>query len=144
MHSGGLVSVILPTFDRAELLPRSIGSVLAQTDGHLELIVVDDGSSDDTEGVVARLADPRVRYLRLPENRGLPAARNAGIAIARGEYVAFQDSDDVWAPDKLARVVVQPGRRRDHRVELRSGLEPGALYVASGALLLLNQVELAD
>jgi hypothetical protein len=86
------VSVILPTYDRAAYLGRSIGSVLAQTYGDFELIVVDDGSRDATADVVGMFADPRVRYVRLPANRGLPAARNAGIAHARGALLAFQDS----------------------------------------------------
>lgn len=96
-------SIVLPTYDRATLLPRAIASVLAQTDGDFELIVVDDGSRDDTAAVVAAIPDPRIRYVRLPANRGLPAARNAGLAVARGTFVAFQDSDDEWFPDKLAR-----------------------------------------
>ena len=103
VRSGRLVSVILPTYHRAALLPRSIGSVLDQTDGDLELIVVDDGSEDDTETVVAAIDDPRVRYVKLPRNRGLPGARNVGVAEARGAYLAFQDSDDVWHREKLAR-----------------------------------------
>ncbi len=96
-------SIVLPTFDRAALLPRAIASVQAQTDGDFELIVVDDGSRDDTAAVVAAIPDPRIRYVRLPANRGLPAARNAGLAVARGVFVGFQDSDDEWLPDKLAR-----------------------------------------
>jgi len=103
MRSDGLVSVVLPTYNRAALLPRSMESVLGQTDGDLELIVVDDTSADDTESVVKGFRDPRVRYLRLPANSGLPAARNAGIAAARGSYLAFQDDDDEWHRDKLAR-----------------------------------------
>jgi len=103
MRSDRLVSVILPTYNRATLLARSIGSVLAQTDGDLELIVVDDGSEDDSASVVAGFADPRVRYVKLRQNRGLPAARNAGIVEARGAYVAYQDSDDEWHAEKLAR-----------------------------------------
>ena len=103
MRSGGLVSVVLPTYNRARLLPRSVQSVLAQTDGDLEIVVVDDSSEDDTESVVAGFRDPRVRYLRLPRNSGLPAARNAGIAVSRGGYIAFQDDDDEWHHEKLAR-----------------------------------------
>jgi glycosyltransferase involved in cell wall biosynthesis len=97
--------VILPTFNRAELLPRAIDSVLTQTHRDLELVVVDDGSSDSTEAVVKAIADERVRLLRLPANRGQAAARNAGIRESRADYVAFQDSDDVWHPDKLRRQV---------------------------------------
>jgi len=97
------VSVILPTYNRAALLSRSIRSVLGQTDGDFELIVVDDGSQDDTATVVGEFSDERVRYIRLPRNRGLPAARNAGLAQARGAYLAFQDSDDEWHREKLER-----------------------------------------
>jgi glycosyltransferase involved in cell wall biosynthesis len=103
MHREAATSIILPTYDRAHLLPRSIASVLAQTDGDFELIVVDDGSADESAAVVAGFGDARIRYVALPENRGLPAARNAGLAVARGALVAFQDSDDEWHPDKLAR-----------------------------------------
>jgi glycosyltransferase involved in cell wall biosynthesis len=101
MGEGVPVSIILPTYDRAALLGRSIDTVLAQTYGDFELIVVDDGSRDGTAGVVSAYADRRVRYVALPENRGLPAARNAGLAQARGDYLAFQDSDDEWLPRKL-------------------------------------------
>jgi glycosyltransferase involved in cell wall biosynthesis len=97
------VSIILPTYNRSALLPRSIKSVLGQTYGDFELIVVDDGSQDDTAAVVAGFADERVRYMKLPRNRGLPAARNAGLAEARGAYLAFQDSDDEWQAEKLER-----------------------------------------
>jgi glycosyltransferase involved in cell wall biosynthesis len=97
------VSVILPTYNRATLLSRSIGSVLVQTFEDFELIVVDDGSGDDTADVVKAIGDPRVRYVPLGRNRGLSAARNAGLAEARGEFLAFQDSDDEWHPEKLER-----------------------------------------
>jgi glycosyltransferase involved in cell wall biosynthesis len=97
------VSIILPTYNRAALLPRSIQSVLGQTYGDFELIVVDDGSQDDSAAVVARFADERIHYIRLPRNRGLPIARNAGLAQARGAYIAFQDSDDAWLAEKLER-----------------------------------------
>ena len=103
MRSDGLVSVVLPTYNRAALLPRSIESVLGQSDGDLEVIVVDDSSEDHTASVVAKFRDPRVRYVKQAKNGGLPAARNAGVAAARGAYVAFQDDDDVWHRDKLAR-----------------------------------------
>lgn len=96
------VSVVLATFDRAAQVGRAIRSVLAQSFGDLELIVVDDGSTDRTPDVVLRLArrDPRVVYVR-HENRGLSAARNTGIALARGAWVTFLDSDDAYAPEHL-------------------------------------------
>lgn len=96
-----LVSVILPTLNRAAWLARSAGSVLAQTYRNLELIVVDDGSTEDVEAAVHALADPRVRYVRREQTGGPAAARNTGLAQATGEYLAFQDSDDEWLLDKL-------------------------------------------
>ena len=98
-----LVSVVVPTYNRAEALPDTIDSVLAQTHEELELLVVDDASTDDTREVVESYDDPRVEYLRHEENRGGSAARNTGIEAAEGEYVAFLDSDDEWLPEKLER-----------------------------------------
>jgi glycosyltransferase involved in cell wall biosynthesis len=98
-----MVSVVLPTYNRAAYLGRAIQSVLAQTHTNLELIVVDDGSGDDTAAVVAGIADERLRYLRLDQNAGVSAARNHGVRAARSVWVTFQDSDDEWLPDKLAR-----------------------------------------
>lgn len=108
------VSVVLPTRDRAPILCRAIESVLNQSFGDLELIVVDDGSTDNTASVLASFDDPRLVYLRLGDHSGAAAARNAGIRQARGSYVAFQDSDDEWLPDKLARqleLLEAPGSR---------------------------------
>lgn len=99
------VSIILPTYNRAYCIRRAVDSVLCQTRADWELIVVDDGSSDDTEEIIAgyAAADSRVRYHRQPDNRGVSAARNEGIRQARYEYIAFQDSDDVWHADKLEK-----------------------------------------
>lgn len=99
------VTVVLPTYNRADILPDSIESVLEQTYEDFELIVVDDGSSDETGQVVDGFDDPRLRYIRHETNQGISAARNTGIAHARGDIVAFQDSDDEWLPDKLRRHV---------------------------------------
>lgn len=99
-----LVSVVIPTFNRGPLLDEAIRSVLAQTFGDFELIVVDDGSTDDTAQRVQAYADPRVRYVH-QRNAGLAAARNAGIRTATGAYVAFLDDDDTWHADKLRRQV---------------------------------------
>jgi glycosyltransferase involved in cell wall biosynthesis len=98
-----LVSVIVPTYNRAAVLGRAIESVLAQTMRDLELLVVDDASSDETQALLARCGDPRLRVLRQAQNGGVARARNAGAAAARGRFLAFLDSDDCWAPEKLAR-----------------------------------------
>lgn len=95
------ISVVLPTFNRASAVGRAAHSVLAQTYPHLELLVVDDGSADDTPRVVEALGDRRVRYLRRAQTGGASAARNTGIEEARGDIVAFVDSDDEWLPQKL-------------------------------------------
>ena len=113
------MSVILPTYNRAASLERAVRSVLAQTFGALELWVVDDGSTDETRAVVGAIPDTRLHYHRLDRNRGQAAARNEGVRRARGEYLAFQDSDDRWAPDKLARSMEALGAARP---------ETGAVY----------------
>ena len=97
------VSVILPTYNRTSTLRAAILSVLAQSHGNLELIVVDDASVEDVAGVIASIPDSRIRYVRRPRNGGAAAARNTGLGLARSPYIAFQDSDDVWLPDKLSR-----------------------------------------
>lgn len=97
------VSVIIPTYQRAQWLGRAIDSVLAQTMPHFELIVVDDGSTDETDAVVSAYRDGRIRYIQHGENLGSSEARNTGVEASRGEYVAFLDSDDEWLPRKLAR-----------------------------------------
>ncbi len=98
-----LVSVVIPTHNRAHLLGRAISTVLEQTVQDFELIVVDDCSSDDTEAVVADIGDSRIRYLRHDQNKGGSAARNTGIDASTAPYVAFLDSDDEWLPEKLER-----------------------------------------
>ncbi len=95
------VSVVIPTFNRCKLLVRAIASVRAQTMQDLEIIVADDGSTDATADSVAALGTDTIRYVKLAGNRGGNAARNAGIGIAQGEFVAFLDDDDVWEPGKL-------------------------------------------
>lgn len=101
---GPLVSVVVITYNAAAYVGHAIESVLQQTWDNLELVVIDDGSTDDTPGVVQRFPDPRITYVR-QSNRGPNAARNAGIRQARGELVAFLDCDDWWVPEKIARQV---------------------------------------
>ncbi|MEI6669947.1 MAG: glycosyltransferase family A protein [Acidobacteriota bacterium] len=99
MNAEPRVSVVIPTFNRAHQVYEAIESALAQTWRAAEVIVVDDGSTDNTREVVARYRD-RVRYI-YQENRGVSAARNAGIRIVQGSHIAFLDSDDLWVPGKL-------------------------------------------
>jgi len=94
------ISIVIPTFNRAALLPRALRSALANAGPGDEIIVVDDGSTDNTTSVVGGFGEP-VRFLRL-NHQGAGAARNAGVKAARNPLVAFLDSDDEWMPDKLA------------------------------------------
>jgi glycosyltransferase involved in cell wall biosynthesis len=95
------VSVVLPVFNRELSIGRAVQSVLCQTMSDLELVVVDDGSADRTSAVISRYSEPRLKLVKLADNSGPSAARNAGISLARGEYIAFLDSDDEWLPSKL-------------------------------------------
>jgi glycosyltransferase involved in cell wall biosynthesis len=96
-----LLSVVIPTRNRAYLVSEAIESALSQRDGQVEVIVVDDGSTDDTAKVLTRSFGSQIRLLRMPNRRGAGAARNAGLRLARGELVAFLDDDDLWLPGKL-------------------------------------------
>ena len=96
------VSVIIPTYNRAALVKEAVASVLAQTYRDFELLVVDDGSTDGTLEALAAFGG-KIRVLASPDRGGVSAARNAGIAAAQGEWLAFLDSDDLWLPEKLAR-----------------------------------------
>ena len=97
------VSVIIPAYNRAHVVDQAINSVLQQIYQDFEIIVVDDASTDNTEDVVKGFGDPRIHYLRQQQNRGAPWARNLGAEVARGEYLAFLDSDDLWYPEFLKR-----------------------------------------
>lgn len=97
-----LVSIILPTFNRAATLKRAIASVLNQDYTNIELIVIDDGSTDNTRDILAEVNDKRVHIFFHDRNLGLGAARNTGLNMASGELVAFQDSDDEWLYAKLS------------------------------------------
>ena len=108
-----LVSVIVPSHNRARLLERSLRSILAQDLADIEVVVVDDGSSDDSASLAAA-ADPRVRVLRNPQPTGVSAARNRGISAARGEWIAFCDDDDLWSPEKLSRQLAAAQSARAH------------------------------
>ncbi|HEY8600249.1 MAG TPA: glycosyltransferase [Thermomicrobiales bacterium] len=124
------VSVIIPVYNGARYLTEAIESVLAQTDPPLEIIVVDDGSTDGSAAIAA--AFPAVHLISQP-NRGVATARNVGIAAARGELIAFLDQDDLWLPGKLhaqvARHVAEPqlGYTRTHqRLLIEEGVDPSS------------------
>ena len=107
------VSVVVPAYNAARFLPEAIDSVLAQSIADVEVIVVDDGSTDGTESVVGRYGAP-VRYVR-QSNRGVSVARNRGIEESRGRYVAFLDADDTWYPSKLEKQLAALERQADYR-----------------------------
>jgi glycosyltransferase involved in cell wall biosynthesis len=114
MSAKPCVSVIIPTYNRAALVAEAVASVLAQTWRDFEVLVVDDGSTDHTATALAPFAG-QVRVVRRPSRGGVSAARNRGIAAARGQWLAFLDSDDLWLPEKLSRLgaflKAQPGLR---------------------------------
>ena len=102
MH--GLVSIIMPSYNTAKYIGDSIKSVLAQTYGNWELIIVDDCSTDNTDEVVAEfLSDERIRYLKNEKNSGAAISRNYALREAKGKWIAFLDSDDLWLPEKLEK-----------------------------------------
>ncbi|MCL2252822.1 MAG: glycosyltransferase family 2 protein [Lachnospiraceae bacterium] len=100
-----LVSVIIPTYNRVNVLGRSIDSVLNQSFTAFELIIADDCSTDRTKELVDSYQDERIRYIKNDTNLGEGGARNAGAAVSRGKYIAFNDSDDIWYTEKLSRLI---------------------------------------
>jgi glycosyltransferase involved in cell wall biosynthesis len=117
-----LVSVVMPTHNRADRLMWALRSVLDQDHRSIEVIVVDDGSRDRTREVLAAVDDPRLRPIHLSPNGGVAAARNAGIAAATGRWVAFIDDDDYWLPTKLS-AQIEAMRSTDARWCITSALE---------------------
>lgn len=108
-----VVSVLMPAYNAAAYLAAAVESLLGQSFGDFELIVVDDGSTDATDEVLAGIRDPRVVVHRQPENRGLVAALNLALVMARGRYIARQDADDLSLPQRLAAQVEELDRRAD-------------------------------
>ncbi len=122
-HSGSMVSVIIPTYNRKALLLQAAASVLMQTVHDMELIIVDDGSDDGSrEAGDSLLQDPRVRWLSIPHSGFPGAVRNIGVQAAQGEWIAFLDSDDLWLPRRLQLQLElaerQPGIRCIHGREI--------------------------
>lgn len=100
-----MVSVVLPTYNRADRIGRTIQSILNQTYKYLEVIVVSDGSTDKTKEVVLGIKDPRILFIEQENSGGAACPRNTGIRAAKGEYIAFCDDDDVWMPEKLEKQI---------------------------------------
>ena len=145
--AGRGVSVVIPTYNLAQFLPDAIASVREQNWPDLEIIVVDDGSTDDTPGVLERLArEGQLRCFR-QENAGASAARNRGIKEARKEWVAFLDADDLWMPGKLAAQFEALERKPsaafsfgDQRLRFKDGSEVDQPSRATDAPLLLQML----
>ena len=97
------VSVIIPTYNRENLIKRSINSLLSQTNQDFEIIIADDASTDNTAEVIKSFQSDKIRYFRLEENSGQCVSRNRAIQMARGEYIGFLDSDDEWLPEKIEK-----------------------------------------
>jgi len=101
--SSPIFSVLLPAYNARKHIRRALSDITAQTFRDFEVVVVDDGSDDDTADIVNSVSDPRIRMIRLPENRGLVGALNAGLAAAKGKWIARQDADDRCRPNRLER-----------------------------------------
>ena len=136
--------MVIPAYDRATTIVAAIESVLRQTWADFELIVVDDGSKDGTAAAAASVADPRLRVVRLPANRGAAAARNTGAAEARGHWIAFQDSDDEWLPEKLARQLARLAARPEAVAAYCGLLTVGALDAEAGGRTRLTYIPTPD
>jgi glycosyltransferase involved in cell wall biosynthesis len=142
------VSVIIPTYNRAVLVQEAVASVLAQTYRDFELLVVDDGSTDGTLKALAPFTG-KIKVLSLPARRGVSGARNAGIAGAQGEWLAFLDADDLWLPGKIARQLafMEDNPRlllnQTEEIWVRRGLRvnPPRSHVKAGGDLFLRSLE---
>ena len=137
-----LITVVLTTYNRCRLLPRAINSVLSGTYDNFELIIVDNASSDGTSEVVSQLKDPRIQYVRMPDNGGALTARNRGFDMAQGDYVTTLDDDDELVPDALGTVVEEFERTRHEGYEVvwfdcldaESGQKSGTMPMPAGKI----------
>lgn len=123
------ITVVIPTRNRCRLLRQTLGTVFAQEGAEVDVVVVDEGSTDETPGMLARLRSDRLTVLRHEQAKGVSAARNAGIAAATGTWVAFVDDDDLWAPGKLGAQIAAA----------RSG--KGAGWTCAGAVRLNTRLQ---
>ena len=134
------VSVIIPAYNREESLRESVESVLRQTYSDFELLIVDDCSSDNTLKIANAIDDPRVRILQTPENCGASGARNLGAREARGDWLAFQDSDDEWLPTKLEKQMAALAGNSTAIGSYCGLLVLGGLSESGGARMTVNYI----
>ncbi len=129
-----LISIIMPSYNTGAQIGDTIRSIQAQTYRNWELIIVDDCSTDDTDRVVASFVDPRIRYFKNEQNSGAALSRNRGLREANGRYIAFQDSDDLWEPEKLERQLAFMKEHgyaftfTDYRIRYPDGSESPYIY----------------
>lgn len=135
------VSIIIPLYNRAAVIGRTIESALAQTFGDWEMVVIDDGSTDDSAAVAEIYAaqDRRIRVLRHENNRNANVARNTGFRVTTGEWIAMLDSDDEWHPEKLAKQLA-----RIEQWKSEAGKNPGVVYTWSEIRWLNGVTSIAD
>ncbi len=140
LRSLPLVSVIIPTYNRANKVMRAIQSVWTQDYQNFEILVIDDGSTDGTPSLFQKMEDDRLQFIRLEKNVGGARARNAGLHRARGEFIAFLDSDDEWFPSKLTKQLQKFGELPEEYGLVYCGLlsvdsraKPGREYIRNAA-----------
>jgi glycosyltransferase involved in cell wall biosynthesis len=134
-----MVSVILPTYNRAQLVLGSIYSVLNQTYTDLELIIVDDGSEDNTEDLIAAIPDPRIRYYKLPHSGRNAISKNFAIRNTKSPLIAFNDSDDTWVENKLEKQVQLLSQRPDIGFSITDAINYNAGQIVSPRTYSLRQ-----
>lgn len=141
LFSPGLVSIVMPAYNKESVLAESIGSVLGQTFSNWELLVIDDASEDGTLQVARKMSaqDERIRVVTMGRNQGVAHARNAGIGQARGQFLSFLDADDLWLPTKL-EVQVEFMRRRGSSFTFASYCRFDGLGFVSGPVRIPEHV----
>ena len=117
-----LVSVIIPTYNRAQLLEKAINSVINQTHTNWEILIIDNHSSDETDKLIKNFKDIRIKILKIYNNGVIAASRNKGILNAQGDWIAFLDSDDLWYPNKLEIVMNSAIQNKEHEIFITNEL----------------------
>jgi glycosyltransferase involved in cell wall biosynthesis len=102
MSNNEIISVVIPVYNRERLIGKTIKSILEQTYNNFEILIIDDNSTDGTKEAITKINDSRIRYFKQEYNQGPSAARNRGINVSKGNYIAFLDSDDLWDTNKLS------------------------------------------